>query len=86
MSSKPDPCAFIEPDEHDHAALVALSKGEATEHQQVLALRLIVNNFSRAHDLLYIPDSFDQSAFLNGRAFVGQKILKFINKPVGKIS
>jgi hypothetical protein len=66
-------------------ALRDLHKGEATEHQQHVALYVIINKFSRAQDLLYIPGSFDQTAMLNGRAFVGQQILKYINIPVGKL-
>ena len=66
-------------------ALQALHKGDATPYQQKLALKVIVNDFCRAQDALYIPGSFDQTAFLNGRAFVGQRILKYINIPVGKL-
>lgn len=66
-------------------ALRDLHAGKATERQQQVALYVIVNKFSRAQDLLYIPDSFDQTAFLNGRALVGQQILKYINIPVGKL-
>ena len=67
-------------------AIQALYKGEATPYQQKLALKVIVNDFSRAHDALYVPGSFDQTAFLNGRAFVGQRILKYINISVGKLN
>ena len=66
-------------------ALQDLNEGIATVYQQKLALMVIVNKFARAQDLLYIPDSFDQTALLNGRAFVGQQILKYINIPVGKL-
>lgn len=66
-------------------ALRDLHKGEATARQQQVALYVIVNKFARAQDLLYVPDSFDQTAILNGRAFVGQQILKYINIPVGKL-
>lgn len=69
----------------EHIALQSLHKGEANEYQQRLALRVIVNKFARAHDLLYVPGSFDQSSFLAGRGFVGQKILKYLNVPIGKL-
>jgi len=69
----------------EHQALTSLNKGEANEYQQRLALSVIVNKFSRAHNTLYIPDSFDQSAFLNGRAFVGHEILKHLQIPVGQL-
>jgi len=66
-------------------ALKALNKGEADEGQQRLALYAIVNKLCRAHDVLYIPGSHDRSAFLSGRGFVGAKILKYINIPVGQL-
>jgi hypothetical protein len=72
-------------DKEEHIALKALGKGEATDYQQRLALKIIVNDFSRTHDLCYIPGTFDETSFLNGRAFVGQKILKYLNIPVGKL-
>lgn len=71
--------------QHDVEAIKALNSGQATEHQQRLALSVIVNKFSRAQDLLYIPNSQDETAFLNGRGFVGQKILKIISQPIGKL-
>ncbi len=77
-------CEALTKDEHE--ALKALNKGEANAYQQKLSLSIIIHKFSRSHDLLYIPDSFDQSAFINGRAFVGQKILKHLNIPVGQLS
>lgn len=70
----------------EHEALKALNNGEANAYQQKLSLSIIINKFSRAHDLLYVPGSFDQSALLNGRAFVGQKILKHLNIPVGQLN
>jgi hypothetical protein len=73
-------------DDQEHRAIRALNEGSATEHQQRLALKVIINKISRAQDALYIPGSFDQTAFLNGRAFVGQQLLKFLNIPVGKIT
>ena len=63
----------------EHIAIKTLAKGEATADQQVLALEVIVKNFSRAFDLAYIPGSFDESAFLSGRGFVGQQITKAMN-------
>lgn len=81
------PVAFDYPKltKDEHQALKALRKGDASAYQQQLALQVIINKLSRAQDLLYIPGSFDQSAFLNGRAFVGQSLLKYVNLPVGKI-
>jgi len=66
-------------------AIKALNNGDASEYQQKLALAVIVNKFCRSQDLLYIPNSSDETSFLNGRGFVGQKILKIINVPIGKL-
>ena len=83
---KDNPCFKTLPvDKHDVEAIKAVNKGTATEHQQKLAIAVIVNKFSRAQDLLYIPNSSDETAFLNGRGFVGQKILKIISQPIGKL-
>jgi len=66
-------------------ALKALYEGTATEHQQRLALSLIVHKFSRAQNLLYLPDDPAGTAFINGRGFVGMKILNIINVPIGHL-
>ena len=83
--SKPVVFKIAKIDDQEHRALRALRRGEATDYEQKLALQVIINKISRAQDLLYIPGSFDQSAFMNGRAFVGQQLLKYLNLPVGKI-
>jgi len=78
----------LECDELDKEEIIAIKmvyKGEATESQQRLALYAIVNKLSRSHDLLYMPGSFDETAFLAGRGFVGQKILMYLNIPVSKL-
>ena len=71
--------------EKEVRAVKAMYAGEATPEQQRLALAVIVNKFSRAQDLLFVPDSHDQTAFLNGRGFVGMQILKMIKVPIGKL-
>jgi hypothetical protein len=69
----------------ENAALKACYAGHANAHQQRLALVVIVNKFCRANDLLYIPDHPDQTAFMNGRAFPGQQIMKHLKVPVGRL-
>lgn len=69
-----------------HTALKMLAKGEATEYQQRLALKIIVNNFARSHDNCFIPGETDQSNFIAGRAFVGQQVLLYLGLPVGKLT
>jgi hypothetical protein len=72
-------------DKHDIEAIKALEKGTATEHQQKLALAVIIKKFARTHDQPFVPDSRDETAFLSGRCFVGNKIIKIISQPIGKI-
>lgn len=67
----------------EHESLVRLSKGEAEPHQQLQALEVIVKKFSQPQELLYIPGSFDETAFVQGRAFVASRIRYFLKRPVG---
>ena len=69
-------------DESEIKALKALYDGEADAAQQRLTLNVIVNKFCRANDVLFIPGNQDQTAFLNGRAYVGKQILKYLKLPV----
>jgi hypothetical protein len=66
-------------------AIKAMYNGEATPHQQKLCLAAICNKLARAQDLLYIPNEPDQTTFLNGRAFVGQQLLKTIKVPIQQL-
>lgn len=85
MKDAPQHLKYRELLKEEAIALRALHEGEATEHQQKLALYLITNVLSRAQDVLYISGSADDTAFLNGRAYVGQLILKYLKIPVGKL-
>lgn len=86
MSTRDAECFFV-PDitPQEHTALQALHVGAANEYEQRLALKVIVNKFARANDVLFIPGAADEGTFLSGRAFVGQKILKYLNMPVGRL-
>ena len=70
----------------EHAAIQAVNDGVASEYQQKLALATIVKKLCRTHDLTYCPGSFDESAFLSGRAYVGHNIIRLTKTPVGKLS
>ncbi|MDX1300331.1 MAG: hypothetical protein R3260_19130 [Pseudomonas sp.] len=83
--SQPQELRVAPLDKQDVQAIKALYRGDADEHQQRLALQVIVNKFSRAQDLLYIPSDTHGTTFLNGRAFVGAQILKCLNLPVGAL-
>lgn len=70
----------IELTKEEVVAIHNLSIGQATEHQQVLALAAIVKKISRAYDVQFLPGEPDATAFLQGRSFVGKRITKYINK------
>lgn len=84
MSHKPDSVALdvAKLDVREIRAIKSLAVGEASADQQMLALEVIVKKLSRAFDLGYLPGSFDESAFLNGRMFVGMQITKVVNQPM----
>lgn len=71
--------------EDEQRSIKAVWRGDATEYQQKITIKVIVNKLCRADDLLYIPGSFDETAFLQGRSFVAKRILKVINQPLEKI-
>lgn len=59
-------------------ALQALERGEATPEQQQKALNWLVNKMCLTYDMSYRPDSDRDSAFAEGRRFVGLQIVRFI--------
>ncbi len=67
-------------------AFKKLYEGTAQAHQQQAALKFLVDSLCRPHDVLYIPGDPETTAFINGRAWVGQKILKYIKVPIGKLA
>lgn len=60
----------------DVYAIQALMRGEANETQQKRALDWIVNAASRAFDVSFRPGAPDETAFAEGRRFVGLQIDK----------
>jgi hypothetical protein len=68
----------------EHAAVKACFAGEATAHQQLTAMAIIVKDFAGVHDQSYIPGSDRDTAFKEGRRFVGQQILKYNTLPVSQ--
>ena len=74
--------ACPDPGTEGHQALRAVYRGEASPGQQRLALEVIVKHFAQPQDLLFIPGKPDETAFLNGRAFVATKIRHYVNAPI----
>jgi len=64
-----------EPEQH---ALQACWYGEATPGQQRLALNIVIDKLSMADFLPYQVGSFDETAFLNGRIFVGKAMRRIL--------
>lgn len=73
------------PTKEEASAIKAMYAGEATARQQHLSLKYICNVLCRSQDMLYVHNDPEQTAFLNGRAFVGNKLLKMINVPIGRL-
>lgn len=58
------------------SAFIALSEGRATDQQQKDALRFIVENVADYYGLSYRPGDTHETAFAEGRRFVGAQIVK----------
>ena len=84
MAKRKDWICFDTPelDRSEKSAIKALSKGEASEYQQQLALSVIVKKLARTNDIPFVPGWSDQSAFMAARAFVGTRIQKILSQPV----
>src|SRR3990167_1568258 len=60
----------------DIGAIQALAKGEAEPHQQQRALKWLIETVCCTYDLSFRPDSERETAFAEGRRFVGLNIVK----------
>lgn len=65
-------------DKQEMYALRALQEGNADAYQQQLALSVVLKKFCRTYDLAFVPGKADESAFLAGRQFPGQQIMKYL--------
>jgi hypothetical protein len=63
----------------DAAAIRSLRDGTATPEQQKRALAYIVNTLAATYDLSYRPTSDRDTAFAEGRRFVGLQCVKLMN-------
>lgn len=61
-------------------ALKAMSEGVASDTQQRLILHEVLN-LTGYYDLSYRPDSDRDTAFAEGKRFVGAQIVKMVNLP-----
>lgn len=74
-----------EKDDRRVIAVQAVSRGEATEHQQMLALKFIIEDVCKTYDEPYRPDSDRDTAFALGKRHTGMEIIKFIKLKMGKL-
>lgn len=65
-------------------ALKALKEGTASEAQQKLILHELMN-LTGYYDLSYRPDSDRDTAFAEGKRFVGAQVVKMVNLPADVI-
>jgi hypothetical protein len=66
----------------DAQAIQAVVRGDATDYQQQRAMSFIVNKLCHTYDLSYRPVPQD-TAFAEGRRFVGLQLVKLININAG---
>ena len=79
MTRKPPAGAAWAPPRYESAdigAVQALARGEADSYQQTRALTWIVETVCGTYDLSFRPDSERETAFAEGRRFVGLNIVK----------
>lgn len=79
MAKKPPPGAAWAPAHYglrQIAAIQALAKGEATADQQTHALDWLVHEVCKTYDQSFRPDSERETAFAEGKRYVGLTIVK----------
>lgn len=59
-------------------AIQQLEEGTADAYSQQLALSAILKKICRVYDVHFIPGAPDATAFLEGRGFCGQQIIKYM--------
>jgi hypothetical protein len=83
LAKKPTPKWWIQPfDEHDQRALKALWAGTATDAQQKIAIKWIIQKAARTFEISHQPDSQRASDFAEGRRSVGLQITALIEGPM----
>lgn len=75
----PDPWKPVDWGVEDAYAVKAVMAGTASEGQQRRAMAFIVNQICGTYDLSYRPTSDRDTAFAEGKRFVGLQCVKFAN-------
>ena len=88
MASKPPTGAAWAPAPYEPAdvgAIQALARGEAEPHQQIRALKWIVEAVCGTYDQSFRPESERETSFAEGRRFVGLQIVKLSKVDISKL-
>lgn len=76
---RPEPWKPAEYDPEDAAACQAVAHGRASPEQQVRAYRFILEQLALTYDLSYRSELPLDTAFAEGKRFVGLQMVKFAN-------
>jgi len=60
-------------------AVRAVAAGKASEHQQMLAMKWIIEQAAGTYQTSFSPDNHSLTDFAEGRRFVGTQLVKLIN-------
>ena len=69
----------------DVTAIQQLERGEAGPEMQKRALSWIINNVAKTYDMSYRPGDTHDTAFHEGRRFVGNEIIKMLKLDPSKV-
>lgn len=82
---RPEPWKPAEWDPEDAYAVQAVMYGRASEDQQKRAMTFIVNQVCGTYDLSYRPASDRDTAFAEGKRFVGLQMVKFAQLNIARL-
>ena len=82
---RPEPWKPAEWDVEDGYAIQAVMMGRASEAQQRRAMQFIVHSLCATYDLSYRPSSDRDTAFAEGKRFVGLQLVKFANLNIARV-
>lgn len=69
----------------DASAFQALARGEANQEQQTRALKWLIERAAATYELSYSPRSDRDTAFAEGRRFVGLQVVKMLKLNVSEL-
>lgn len=75
-------------DDADAAALQALARGTANADQQKRALAWVIERAAATYEMTYRPGGPDgdrDTAFAEGRRFVGNQVVKMVKLKIGQL-